>query len=380
MTKGATRGRESNRAGAVLHVAFELDDQGWKLALGTRLGKQPWLRRVSPRDREGILAVIEAAKARFRLGDNARVVSCYEAGREGFWLHRWLKAEGVENRVVDSSSIEVDRRARRAKTDRLDAKKLLRQLMRHEAGERKVWSVLRVPSEAAEDARHLHRELVAVKRDRVRVTNRIRGLLATQGVKLELTRGFLDRLDGVERWDGSALPPGLRRRVERAWEQRRWLTERIRGLEGERRELLRTSDAEDVEKVRQLMELSGIGENGAWTFVTELFGWREFRNRREVAAAVGLVPTPYDSGSTRREQGISKAGNRTVRWMAVQIAWAWLRHQPDSELSRWYNRRFGEGGRRMKKVGVVALARKLVIELWRYVETGALPEGATLKA
>ena len=363
-----------------MHVAFELDDQGWKLALGTRLGKQPWLRRVSPRDREGILAVIEAAKARFRLGDNARVVSCYEAGREGFWLHRWLKAEGVENRVVDSSSIEVDRRARRAKTDRLDAKKLLRQLMRHEAGERKVWSVLRVPSEAAEDARHLHRELVAVKRDRVRVTNRIRGLLATQGVKLELTRGFLDRLDGVERWDGSALPPGLRRRVERAWEQRRWLTERIRGLEGERRELLRTSDAEDVEKVRQLMELSGIGENGAWTFVTELFGWREFRNRREVAAAVGLVPTPYDSGSTRREQGISKAGNRTVRWMAVQIAWAWLRHQPDSELSRWYNRRFGEGGRRMKKVGVVALARKLVIELWRYVETGALPEGATLKA
>ena len=363
-----------------MHVAFELDDQGWKLALGTRLGKQPWLRRVSPRDREGILAVIEAAKARFRLGDNARVVSCYEAGREGFWLHRWLETEGVENRVVDSSSIEVNRRARRAKTDRLDAKKLLRQLMRHEAGERKVWSVLRVPSEAAEDARHLHRELVAVKRDRVRVTNRIQGLLATQGVKVAPHTDFLDRLAGVERWDGSSLPAGLRGRVERAWEQREWLTKRIRQLEAERRKLVRMSEAEHVKKVRQLMELSGIGENGAWTFVTELFGWREFRNRREVAAAVGLVPTPYDSGSTRREQGISKAGNRTVRWMAVQIAWAWLRHQPDSELSRWYSRRFGQGGQRMKKVGVMALARKLIIELWRYVETGALPEGATLKA
>jgi transposase len=380
MTKGATRWKEGTPFGVVLHVACELDDQGWKLAFGTVLGKRPWLRRVSPRDRQGILAAMEAAKARFGLEADARVVSCYEAGREGFWLHRWLEAEGVANRVVDSSSIEVNRRARRAKTDRLDAKKLLRQLMRHEAGERKVWSVLRVPTEAAEDARHLHRELVAVKRDRVRVTNRIQGLLATQGVKVTPKADFLDRLAGVERWDGSPLPAGIRSRIERAWEQREWLTARIRELEGERRELLRTSEAKHVEKVRQLMELSGIGENSAWTFVTELFGWRKFRNRREVAAAVGLAPTPYDSGSTRREQGISRAGNRTVRWMAVQIAWAWLRHQPNSEPSRWYNRRFGQGGPRMKKVGVVALARKLIIELWQYVETGALPEGATLKA
>lgn len=379
MSKGATRWKEGKNPGAVLHVAFELDDQGWKLAFGTKLGRRPWRRIVAPRDRGGIVAAVEAAKERFGLDRRARVVSCYEAGREGFWLHRWLKAEGIENRVVDSSSIEVNRRARRAKTDRLDAAKLLRKLIRHEAGERAVWSVVRVPSEAAEDARHLHRELVAVKRDRVRVTNRIQGLLATQGVTVKPRRDFLERLAEARRWDGSPLPPGLRSRVERAWEQREWLTERIRKLEAERRELLRTSEAEDVEKVRQLMELSGIGENGAWTFVTELFGWREFRNRREVAAAVGLVPTPYDSGASRREQGISKAGNRTVRWMTVQIAWAWLRHQPDSELSRWYSRRFGQGGRRMKKVGIVALARKLVIELWRYLETGALPEGAKLK-
>lgn len=378
-TTGATRWAKDTTAECVLHMAMELDDEGWKLAFGVELAGRARLRRVRPRDREAVLREIEMAKQHWRLAEGVRVVSCYEAGREGFWLHRWLVSERIENRVVDSSSIEVNRRARRAKADRLDAEKLLRLLIRHEAGERKVWSVVRVPSEEAEDARQLHRELVAVKRDRVRVTNRIRGLLATQGVRLEPHRDFLDRLAEVRRWDGSPLPPGLTARLERAWEQREWLGQRIRLLEAERRNLLRTSDAEDVEKVRQLLLLDGIGDNSAWLFVTELFGWREFTNRREVASAVGLVPTPYQSGSTERELGISKAGNRLVRWMSVQIAWAWLRHQPDSALSRWYGRRFGHGSRRMKKVGVVALARRLLIELWRYLETGAIPEGATLK-
>lgn len=379
-TTGATRWAQDRAVGCVLHVAFELDDEGWKLAFGRELSGRAWMRRARPRDREAVLREIGRAERRFGFPPDARVVSCYEAGREGFWLHRWLVSEGIDNRVVDSSSIEVNRRARRAKADRLDAEKLLRLLIRHEAGERKVWSVVRVPSEAAEDARQLHRELVAVKRDRVRVTNRIRGLLATQGIRMAPHRDFLDRLSEVRRWDDSPVPPGLYARLERAWEQREWLTRRIRKLEAERRELLRTSDAEDVEQVRQLLLLNGIGENSAWLFVTELFGWREFRNRREVGSAVGLVPTPYQSGATERELGISKAGNRRVRWMAVQIAWAWLRHQPDSALSRWYGRRFGHGSRRMKKVGVVALARRLMVELWRYLETGAIPEGATLKA
>jgi transposase len=218
-----------------------------------------------------------------------------------------------------------------------------------------------------------------VKRDRVRVTNRIKGLLAAQGVRLEVRKDFLEQLDEIRLWDGAALPPGLRARLERAWEQRCWLTERIRGLEAERRALLRTSEAEDVERVRQLLQLDGIGENSAWVFVTEFFGWREFRNRREVGALAGLTPTPFQSGSTAREQGISKAGNRHVRHMAVQVAWAWLRHQPDSGLSRWYNRRFGPGSSRLKKIGIIALARRLLIELWRYLETGTIPEGATLK-
>jgi len=281
---------------------------------------------------------------------------------------------------VDSASIEVNRRKRRVKADRLDGKKLLRMLIRYEGGEEGVWSVVRVPSVEAEDARQLHRELTTVKRERVRVTNGIKGLLASQGVRLAIRRDFLEGLEEIRLWNGSTLPGGLKARLRRAWEQYRWATERIRELERERRVLLRTSHAEDVERVRQLMALDGIGENSAWVFVTEFFGWREFRNRREIGALAGLTPTPYQSGATDREQGISKAGNRHVRAIVVQVAWGWLKYQPESELSRWYARRFGTGSSRVKKIGIIALSRRLLIELWRYLETGAIPDGATVSA
>lgn len=377
---GTTREGKDTSGGAVLHVALELDDLRWTLTMGTAVGRRPRQRRVRPRDRPAVLHEIQETKRRFGLPEDVRVVSCYEAGREAFWLHRWLGSEGIENRVVDSASIEVNRRKRRAKADRLAGRKLLRMLIRPESGEKGVWSVVRVPSVEAEDARHLHREMTAVKRDRTRVTNRIKGLLAGQGVRLEVRKDFLQRLEEVRLWDGSVLPPGLRARLERAWEQHRWLTKRIRELEADRRALLRTSDAEDVERVRQLMLLDGIGENSAWVFVTEFFGWRQFRNRREVGALAGLAPTPYQSGATDREQGISKAGNRHVRAIVVQVAWGWLRHQSQSELSLWYNRKFGPGSSRVKKIGIVALSRRLLIELWRYLETGAIPEGATVRA
>jgi transposase len=232
----------------------------------------------------------------------------------------------------------------------------------------------------AEDARHLHRELTTLKRARARVTNRITGLLATQGVRLEVRMDFAERLDEIRLWDGSCLPPRLRGRLERAWERREWLSERILDLERMRRELLRTSTADDIEQIRQLVLLDGIGENSAWVFVTEFFAWREFNNRREVAGLAGMTPTNYQSGATSHDQGISKAGNRHVRHMAVQVAWAWLRHQPDSALSRWYNSKYGGGSSSLRKTGIVALARRLLIELWRYLETGAIPDGATLKA
>lgn len=378
MGTGATSNIEDRPGKPVLHVAFELDDLRWTLTMGTGMGRRSRQRRVPPRDRTAVLREIEETKRRFGVV-GGRTVSCYEAGREGFWLHRWLVSEGIENRVVDSASIEVNRRKRRVKADRLDGKKLLRMLMRYEAGEKDVWSVVRVPSVAAEDARHLHRELTTLKRARVRVTNRIKGLLATQGVRLQLREDFLEGIDQIRLWDGSRLPPRLRDRLQRAWERRTWLGERILHLERNRRELLRSSTAYDVERVRQLMLLDGIGENSAWVFVTEFFGWRRFKNRREVASLAGVTPANYQSGATSHDQGISKAGNRHVRHMAVQVAWAWLRHQPDSALSRWYNRKYGAGSSSQRKTGIVALARRLLIELWRYLETGAIPEGATLR-
>jgi transposase len=228
MATGTTREEKDTGPETVLHVAFELDDLRWTLTMGTAMDRKPRQRRVRPRDRGGVLREIEETKRRFGLPEGGCVVSCYEAGREGFWLHRWLESNGIDSRVVDSASIEVNRRKRRVKADRLDGKKLLRMLIRHESGEKGVWSVVRVPSVEAEDARHLHRELTTLKRDRGRVTNRIKGLLTTQGVRLETTQDFLERLDEVRLWDGTELLPGLRARLERAWEQREWLSARER--------------------------------------------------------------------------------------------------------------------------------------------------------
>jgi transposase len=323
---------------------------------------------------------IGLAKKRFGLPETAPVKSCYEAGRDGFWLHRYLLEEGIENLVVDSSSIEVNRRARRAKTDRLDVGKLLSMLMRYHSGEKKVWSVVQAPSVEAEDKRHLHRQLLTLKRDRTRYINRLKGLLASQGVRMPVGSAFLERLEHVRLWDGSALPSGLKARLEREHAGLLFVQQHIAEVEAERREKILTWVDPSADKVRRLLRLRGIGENSSWLFVMEFFGWREFRNRREVGGLAGLTPTPHQSGEESREQGISKAGNRSVRAMAVEIAWCWVRHQPDSELTRWYLERFGHGGKRMRKVGIVALARKLLVALWRYVETGEIPAGAQLKA
>ena len=282
--------------------------------------------------------------------------------------------------MVDSSSIEVSRRQRRAKTDRLDGESLLDLLLRHLAGsQKKVFSVVRVPTVEQEDRRHLHRELQSAKRDRTRATNRMKGLLANQGLTLDLKQGVPAQLAALRQWDGSALPTGLQARLAREWEQVAFDTARIERLEAERRELLRDGDDPTLEKIRQLNRLRGIGTNSAWLYGMELFGWRELRNRRQVGAIVGLVPTPHDSGQQERERGMSKAGNRHVRAMAIEIAWGWLRFQPKSELSQWYARRFGGGSTRIRKIGIVALARKLLIALWRFLETGVIPEGAELK-
>lgn len=364
---------------ATLYLAFELGNGTWRLGFTTGTGQKTRQRTVTARDGRAVLVEIARAKERFGLAPETPVMSCYEAGRDGFWLHRFLSAEGIENRIVDSSSIEVNRRQRRAKTDRMDTVRLLGLLVRYEAGERRAWSVVRVPSEAEEDARHLHRELLTAKRDRTRVTNRIRGLLANQGLEIDLAKDVPGQLDRLRRWDGSPLPEALRCRLVREWEKVRFLTQQIDALTRERRRLVREAGDPATEKVGRLLQLRGIGMNGAWLHTMEFFAWRNFRNGKEVGSLAGLTPTPHQSGDLRRELGIDKAGNRRVRWMAIELAWAWLRFQPESALAKWYEARFARGGPRLRKIGIVALARKLLVALWRYLETGVVPEGAQLK-
>ena len=363
-----------------LYMAMELSQKEWKLGFSVGPGQAPRLRSVPGRDLGGLMREIQLARERFGLGKDVEVESCYEAGRDGFWLHRFLEEKGVRNLVVDSASIEVSRRFRRVKTDRMDTGRLLGMLMRYHLGERKVWSVVHVPSVKAEDERQLHRELMRLKRERTRHINRIKGLLSSQGVVMEVGAGFKEAIETVRLWDASPLPGRLRMRLEREYERMGLLGQQIGQLEKERDEVICTSQEESIEQVRRLLQLKGIGANSAWLYVMEFFAWRGFRNRREVGALAGLTPTPNQSGESAKERGISKAGNRPVRGMAIEIAWAWLRYQPDSALSCWYNRRFAEGSSRVRRIGIVALARKLLIELWKYLETGVVPEGAYLKS
>jgi len=379
MDSTATRTRKYSAEGAVLYLAFELGNAEWKLGFSVGFGQRPRVRTNAARDLGGLGREIELAKKRFGLLQTCRVVSCYEAGRDGFWLHRYLVEAGVENLVVDSSSIEVNRRFRRAKTDRMDVAKLLDQLMRYQRGEKKVWHVVRVPGVEAEDRRQFHRELEDLKAERTQHTNRMKGLLAGQGVRLEIGSGFLERLSAIRLWDGRPIPEGLRARLEREYGRLQFIQGQIRELEAQRVEAIRRSVDPEVEKVRQLLRLKGIGLNSAWVNTMEFFSWREFRNGKEVGGLAGLTATPHQSGDSSRERGMSKAGNRHVRALAIEIAWGWLRYQPESELSRWYQRRFGNGSSRVRRIGIVALARKLLIAQWRYLETGLIPQGAVLK-
>ncbi len=367
MQPAATRPKSSSddvRPVPTLYLAFELGNRDWKLGLTTGFGQPPRERTIGARDLPVLAAEIAQARRRFALPAHARVCSCYEAGRDGFWLHRALTQQGVANLVVDSSSIEINRRARRAKSDRLDVRKLLTMLLRYDAGETRVWHVVRVPTPAEEDRRQLHRELLFTKRDRARITNRIKGLLAGQGVPLLTLQRFTAQLPELRTWDGTPLAPALAARLQREWAKVQVLSEQIRALAAERREALRTGTDPAIRQVRQLLALQAIGVESAWLYVMEFFSWRQFA---------------YQSGDQHREQGIAKAGNRHVRAMAIEIAWAWLRFQPESALARWYTTRFGHGSSRVRRIGIVALARKLLIELWRYLETGVVPEGAVLK-
>ena len=283
--------------------------------------------------------------------------------------------------MVDSSSIEVPRRARRKKTDRIDLYKLMALLVRYLGGEKKVWGVVRAPDPEVEDVRQLSRGIERLKRERGRHLARLKSLLVKEGISGLRIGGddWAERVGKVKLWDGSGLRPNLARELIQEGERLALVERQLAELKAAREALVASSASKIAGCTRRLRELGAVAEESSFVFSTETLGWRTFANRRELAGAVGLTGTPYKSGESDREQGISKAGNKRMRVMLIEIAWGWLRYQPHSALSRWWQRRFAGGNKRVRRIGIVALARKLLVALWRYLEEGVVPEGARLK-
>ena len=361
-----------------LFLAMELSRKKWKLGFNDGKQMRARIRTIAARDFQGLQREIEQAKAHYGLSASARTLSCYEAGREGFWVHRALTEKAIDNVIVDAASIDIKRR-KRAKTDRIDAESLAGKLVRYHGGEVSVWSVVRVPSLEAEAARQLHRDIGVLQRERQQHRVRIQSLLFTQGIDVAVTPKLLRDLAEIRCWNGERLPAELQERIRREYARLRAVEQDLFVLRKQQNTRLKNEPTAAMEKIRLLQQLCGIAMKSSWVFVMELFGWRQFRNRREVASALGLTPMPYQSGDSARDQGISRAGNRRVRAMAIEIAWSWLRYQPQSQLSQWYQQRFGGGGPRIRRIGIVAMARRLMIDLWRYVESGILPPGARMK-
>ena len=309
------------------------------------------------------------------------VISCYEAGYDGFWLHRVLEAHGVRNYVIDPASLQVDRRARRV--NNIDLSRLLRSLMAYLRGEPKVWSVVRVPSVAEEDDRRLHRERNRLVNERVQHVNRIKGLCAVNGIYdyEPLRPNRLVRLEQLRAADGSELPPRFKAEIMRELQRLELVLNMIKTLEAERDAIAtagKSSTHANAKKIQDLIRLKSVGPEIGTTLVGEVF-YRQFNNRQQLGSYVGLTPSHLQSGSSSRDQGISKAGNPKARTIMIGLDWLWLRHQPNSPLSMWFRERVGTGKGRIRRIAIVAVARKLLISLWRYLETGVVPTGAVLK-
>jgi transposase len=334
----------------------------------------------------GDLAALTARLAAARTkaactGEPVRIVSCYEAGFDGHWLHRWLSEQGVINHEIDPASIQVNRRARRAKTDRIDLEQLIRALLAYLRGEPRVCSVVHVPTVEDEDRKRRNRERGRLLKERTAHTNRIKGLLHAQGIRDAMPRkpGFVETLEGLRTGDGRPLPEKLKQEIGREHERLGLVSKQLAALEADSRAEQRAAAPDSAEaKIVQLARLKGIGLVGGQGLVNEAF-YRSFDNRRQVGSYIGLAGMPYDSGDSRRDQGISKAGNHRARELAIELAWLWLYHQPDSALSRWFRERVRDLKGRIRRIAIVALARKLMVALWRYLETGVVPTGAVLR-
>ena len=365
--------------------AIELSKKSWIVAVNTPLSDKISRHTLKPSDGKELLDLCERIRTRVAKETKKRVemVSCYEAGYDGFWLHRLLQAHDIRNHVIDPASLQVDRRARRAKTDRVDAERLLRSLMAYLRGEPKVWSVVRVPSVAEEDDRRLHRERGRLINERIQHVNRIKGLLAIHGIYdyQPLRRDRIQRLQQLHTADGRTLPPRLEAEILRELQRLEIVIGMIKTIEAER-DAIASANTEtergSVKKIQHLAKIKSIGPEFATTLVGEVF-YRSFDNRKQLASYVGLTPVHFQSGAMSRDQGISKAGNAKARTVMIELAWLWLRHQPDSDLSVWFRDRVGKLKGRIRRITIVAVARKLLITLWRYLETGLVPKGAALK-
>lgn len=367
---------------ATVYVAFELSKAKWQLGIMLPGAEKMSRYRIDGGDMAALSALLSRARAKAEQpGKVVRVLSCYEAGLDGHWLHRWLADNKIVNYEIDASSIEVSRRARRAKTDRIDLAQLMRAFLAYLRGEPRVCSMVRVPTPEDEDRKRRTRERERLLKERTGHSNRIKGLLHGQGIRdaMPLKPGFLSDLDKICTGDGHALLPRVKDEIRREHERLMLVHRQIKALEAENAVALRAPAKGSVEaKTVQLTQLRAIGPQIAQVLTNEVF-YRDFKNRRQVGSCFGLTDTPYDSGASRRQQGISKAGNHRARTTAIELAWLWLRHQPDSELSHWFRERVGNLKGRIRKIAIVALARKLMVALWRYLETGLVPTGATMR-
>ena len=364
-----------------LYAALELSKNSWLLAIQFPGRDNPSLHPIRGGDTGGLMAKLDAARDRLAKvsGRVPKVSLCYEAGYDGFWLARFLEQRGIECLVMEPASLQVNRRARRVKTDRIDVEKLLHTLIAWCRGERHVCSMVVIPSVEEEDLRRSHRERGRLVRERTAHINRIKGLLFGQGIRgINVMKNYKTLAPAeLVTGDGRPLPKRLGREITREIERLAQVQAQL--VEVERERDLAPTPCEATERKRhELLRLKGIGPTFSAVLSREVY-YRRFANRRQVASYIGLAPSPYDSGDGRRSQGISKAGNSLVRYTMIQAAWLWIRHQPNSALTQWFRRRTEGESKRMRCIMIVALARKLAIALWRYVETGLIPEGAVVK-
>jgi transposase len=368
-------------------VALELSRSSWLIATSLPHSEKVSKYRIAAAGTVALLSLLSRLKleAEEHCGETVQVVSIHEAGLDSFWVDRLLQAHGIESHVVDAASIAVERRKRRAKTDRIDVEKLLRTLMGWARGERRICSMVRPPTRQQEDERRLTRERQTLITEQIQHVNRIKGLLATQGIFgfQPLRKNRCERLEELRCWDGQPLPPRLMAELLRELQRLELVLSQISAVEAERNLALNQAGMVETTSAGQkagalLVRLKGIGPETASVLSSEAF-FRSFSNRREVAAYAGLTPSPWQSGGMDIEQGISKAGNARLRRTLVQVAWLWLGHQPGSALSCWFRERVGARRGKIRRIAIVAVARKLLVALWRFVEQGVLPAGAELK-